>query len=62
MSTDGSDAQSAVAYENKIWDGDLPAPTGNLTKKIEKILKDGKKITIFFPYFSWCQVYILGKF
>ena len=36
MSTDGSDAQSAVAYENKIWDGDLPAPTGNLAKKFEE--------------------------
>ena len=37
MADEDSDAQSAVAYKNNIWDDDLPAPTGNLTKKIEKI-------------------------
>ena len=34
MSDDSSSASEG--YENSIWDGELPAATGNLAKEFEK--------------------------
>jgi hypothetical protein len=37
MADKDSDSATAAGYENSIWDGTLPAPTGNVAKEFEKI-------------------------
>jgi hypothetical protein len=37
MAVDDTSSNTSAAYENAIWDGELPAPTGKLAKEFDKL-------------------------
>jgi hypothetical protein len=47
MAEEDSTTATSAGYENSIWDGTLPAPTGNIAKEFEKIdIVDQKELAL----------------